>query len=168
MEGEDTQYLEVKSVKPEFHREYLSSTLETVQTFTSHRWWFCPTAPFFVAVTANFSKEKLGERRVCSFKLIWISAKGICEVPSQVVDLLHRVPVIQKLIHSFKVMPLGILITSFNSILVPLQFPWKILLPVKVSMMGKESCSTDLEGNRQHCACQTDQNVRFNYTNVTT
>ena len=76
-----------------------------------------------MAVTANFSKEKLGEQRVCSFKLIWIPAKGICEVPSQVVDLLHRVPVIQKLIHSFKVMPLGILITFFNSILVPLQFP---------------------------------------------
>lgn len=30
MEGEDTQYLEVKSVKPKFHREHLSSTLETL------------------------------------------------------------------------------------------------------------------------------------------
>lgn len=38
----------------------------------------------------------------------------------------------------------------------------------RASTAGEESCSTDLKGNRQHCPHQTDQNVRFNYTNITT
>ena len=96
-------------------------TGDSVQAFTSNRWWSCPTVPIFVAFTANFSKEKLGEQRVCFVKSIWIPSKGIREVPPQVAGWWHRVPTIQKLIH-LKLFPLAfILITSFNPILV---FPW--------------------------------------------